>query len=171
MERDKALFLDRDGIINVDHGYTHKIKDFLLVPGIIPLCLKAQQRGYRLFIVTNQSGIARNMYTLDQMHVFHNHLKLILLQYRIDLEDIYYCPHHPKHNGGCFCRKPDTLMLEKAIAKYSLTPHKSMLIGDSERDVIAGNKMGCTTILVSSILQTEADFSVPDLFSAADIIL
>ncbi len=166
----KALFLDRDGVINVDTGYTHKIEDFSLIEGIIPLCLEALAKKYLLIVITNQSGIARALYTVEQMHTFHAHLLQILKQQDIDIQEIYFCPHHPTLSGRCLCRKPGTLLVEKAIARYKISPSLSWMIGDKERDILAGQKCGCKTILFGPSGPTQADYQVESLKEAISLL-
>ncbi len=143
----RALFLDRDGVINEDYGYVHKIKDFRPVEGIYDLCRFAQQQAYLIIIITNQSGIARKYFSLQDLFKFHHHLTNQFLLRGIHLTDIYFCPHHPDFSGNCLCRKPNSLLLEKAISKYEVNPGISFMIGDSERDILAANKVHLTSVL------------------------
>ena len=166
----KALFLDRDGVINVDTGYTHQMEDFSLIEGIIPLCQAAIAKEYLLIVITNQSGIARGLYNLEKMHSFHTHLLQTLKEQDIDIREIFYCPHHPTISGRCLCRKPGTLLLEKAMARYGVSPSRSWMIGDKERDVLAGQKCGCKTILFSPSGPTQADYRVESLKEAISLL-
>jgi len=163
----KAVFLDRDGIVNIDKGYVYRISELQLVPGIISFCLNAQNQGYKLIIITNQSGIARKMYTQKQMMHFHDHLTHLLKQSGVYIEDIFYCVHHPHFNGRCFCRKPGTLLLERAAATHQIDLSRSYIIGDSERDILAGKSMGCKTILVGYPNHSSADWVVDNLHQAS----
>jgi D-glycero-D-manno-heptose 1,7-bisphosphate phosphatase len=141
-----ALFLDRDGIINVDHGYTFRPADFLFREGIFDLCQAAMAKGYRLIVVTNQSGISRGYYGHEEVAALHRYMADQFQERQILLDAIYYCPHHPEFSGKCLCRKPGSLMLEKGIARCQLDPGKSFMIGDSRRDIAAGKAVGCQTI-------------------------
>lgn len=148
--KNKALFLDRDGVINNDYGYVHTQGQFHLREGIIEVCTHAMDKDYLLIIITNQSGIARNYYGWPELHSLHQYMRSLFQQAGIIIDDIYACPHHPDFTGKCLCRKPGTLMLEKAISKYDICVNESFFIGDSLRDIEAGNKVGCKTIYVHS---------------------
>ncbi|MBL7111508.1 MAG: HAD family hydrolase [Bacteroidales bacterium] len=145
----KAVFLDRDGVINKndDNYYVYRIKDFHLNEGIPEALKKIQENGFLIIIISNQSGIAKGIYSQSETEQVHDHLRSRLLKDGIELTEIYYCPHHPDRQK-CFCRKPESLMIEKAIARFDIDPGQSWMIGDSERDVEAGKKAGLQTILV-----------------------
>jgi len=145
----KAIFLDRDGLIN-DNSiayYIYRIEDFKLNPGVIE-CLKAfSQKGYLLFIITNQGGIAKQEYTHKNVEILNKYLKDLLKKEDIEISEIYHCPHHSSVSK-CLCRKPESLLFEKAIAKYHIDIELSFMIGDSERDVVASEKVGIKGIKV-----------------------
>jgi D-glycero-D-manno-heptose 1,7-bisphosphate phosphatase len=144
----KAVFLDRDGVLNEERGtYTFRPKNFTFVEGIIPQLSRWQAEGYLLIVITNQSGIAKGIYTHKQVVDLHNYMVKKLSSHNIELNDIYYCPHHPSVSA-CLCRKPRPLLLEKAIARYQLVPNASYLIGDKERDIKAGEQVNLRTIKV-----------------------
>ena len=144
----KAIFLDRDGVVNVERGeYTWRIEDFRLTVGLIDFLKVIQEKGYLTIIISNQGGVGKGVYTMEDVEKAHQYLKDQLVKHNITLTDIYYCPHHP-NSGKCFCRKPEPIMLEKAIARYNVDVSKSVFIGDSQRDVEAGNKTGLHTLLV-----------------------
>lgn len=153
----KALFLDRDGVVNVDFGYVHRIDDFQFQDGIIPLCQKAIEKKYQLIIITNQSGIARGMYGHEEVHNLHTYMLAQLSLYGINISAIYYCPHHPDISGKCFCRKPDSLLFEKAIATSGITPIDSWMIGDNDRDLIPAKKLNIKTALYGSKFSNHSD--------------
>lgn len=141
----KALFLDRDGVINQDKGYVYKKEDIEFIDGIFELCQQAQQLGFLIIIVTNQSGIARGLY--DEEHFFHltQWMKQQFLKNNVNITDVFYCPHHPDYGDDryrkvCSCRKPAPGMLNKAIAMYGIDVSKSVLIGDKWSDLQAGEK-------------------------------
>lgn len=142
----RALFLDRDGVINVDRGYTFLPGDFVFREGIFDLCRAAQQKAYRLIVVTNQSGIARGYYGHNEVAGLHRYMARRFLSEQIVLDAIYYCPHHPEFSGKCLCRKPGSLMPEKGMARWAIDAGQSFLIGDSGRDIAAGKAVGCKTI-------------------------
>ncbi|KYJ86314.1 D-glycero-beta-D-manno-heptose 1,7-bisphosphate 7-phosphatase [Sulfurovum riftiae] len=129
----KALFLDRDGIINVDHGYVSKIKDFEFVEGIFDLVKLFSKTGYLIFIVTNQSGIGRGYYSEEDFSRLTQWMKKKFQENGIQIEGIYYCPHAPDAN--CNCRKPKTGMIEEALKSYPLDLSASWVIGDKQSDI------------------------------------
>ena len=137
-KQNKALFLDRDGTINVEKNYVYKIKDFEFQPGIFELIEGYQNKGYLIFIITNQSGIARGFYTVEDFHVLNNWMLEKLRSNGIKVTKVYYCPHHPDITGECNCRKPKSGMIEQAIEQYNLSAVNSVLIGDKKRDILAG---------------------------------
>jgi len=144
----KVIFLDRDGVVNVERGeYTWRLEDFKLTIGLVGFLKWAKEEGFRVIIISNQGGIGKGVYTHDDVIKAHNFLTETLLENGITLTDIYYCPHHP-NSGKCLCRKPESIMLEKAIARYSIDKAKSIFIGDSQRDVDAGERVGLHTLLI-----------------------
>lgn len=152
----KALFLDRDGIINVDHGYVYQKENFEFVSGIFELCQKAIHLNYKIIVITNQAGIARGYYTEDDFFKLTTWMNDEFLKRNIDILDIFHCPHHPNKGINefgikCNCRKPAPGMILQAQIKYQLNLHNSILIGDKISDMIAAKKAGVTKrILVNS---------------------
>ncbi len=146
----KAVFLDRDGVINREAGdYTWRMDDFELLDGVVPALKWFMDKGYDLFIITNQGGIAKGLYTREDVEKLHHHLQELLGKEGIVLKEIYYCPHHPDF-GNCLCRKPGSLLIEKAMARFQVDAASSYFIGDRDRDVEAGSRAGVTGILVES---------------------
>lgn len=144
----RVLFLDRDGVLNRDRGeYTWRIEDFELLPGVIDGLKELSSRGYDFIVITNQGGIAKKLYDHDDVNRLHDHLKTLLEHHGIFLLEIYYCPHHPVH-GQCLCRKPGSLLIEKAVARFGIDPSASIMIGDMERDVNAATAAGVEAVLV-----------------------
>jgi len=144
----KAIFLDRDGVINVERGeYTWLLEDFKLNEGLVEALKIFREKKYDLIVISNQGGIAKGIYKKEETEYLHLHLMRVLNNHGIELAEIYYCPHHPDF-GKCICRKPDSLLLEKAIARFNMDASASYFIGDSERDVEAGKKAGVKTIKV-----------------------
>lgn len=143
----KALFLDRDGIINIDSGYVSKFSDFVFVDDLFPFLKKTQDAGYKLIIVTNQSGIARGYFTeADFVHLMKE-VDAKMQEQRIQIEATYYCPYHPdgKVEGYSiehFDRKPSPGMILRAIDEHQIDPLQSYIIGDHMRDIEAGHKAG-----------------------------
>jgi len=144
----KAIFLDRDGVINIERGeYTYLLYDFVLTEGLIDALKVFIDKGYLLIVITNQGGVAKDLYSIYDVENIHNFLKSTLEKEGIKLTEIYYCPHHPDFEK-CLCRKPGSLMLEKAIARFDIDASKSYFIGDTERDVEAGKASGVKTIKI-----------------------
>ncbi len=138
----KAVFFDRDGVINKEIGeYVYSEAQFVINDELIPALQRLQRNGFLLFIITNQGGIAKGLYSHEDVEKLHMHLLDSLKAHHIHISEIYYCPHHPDF-GKCLCRKPDTLLLEKAVARFNIDVSQSFMIGDSERDIQAAEKLG-----------------------------
>ena len=145
----KAIFLDRDGVINKEIGYVYRVEDFVLNGDVIESLKKLQNAGFIFIVVTNQSGIAKELYTHEDVEKVHKHMLLLMKENNISIAEIYYCPHHSDVEP-CICRKPDSGMLEKAIARFNIDVSKSFLVGDKERDIQAAEKAGVRGILIES---------------------
>lgn len=144
----KVVFLDRDGVINRERGgHTYRAEDFEIIEGLGASLNALNKRGFQFIVVTNQSGIAKGLYKSSDVMRLNNVVLDYLKNYKIELLDIFYCPHFPE-KGKCLCRKPKSLMFEKAIAKYDVDVENSFCIGDSERDILAAEKTGISGILV-----------------------
>lgn len=151
----KAVFLDRDGTLNVDHGYVHQIDDFQFIAGAIEALLKLKQAGYLLVLVTNQSGIARGYFSETQFLQLTEWFDWSLADRGVDFDGIYYCPHHPEGLGEyreiCDCRKPKPGMLTQAIEELDIDPARSVMVGDKLEDLLAAEAAGVKVkILVRS---------------------
>ncbi len=145
----KAIFLDRDGVINIERGtYTYKINDFNFVPGIFESLRIFQKEGFLLIIITNQGGIAKQLFTINDLEKLHNFMLEKLKNEKIHITEVYYCPHYTEL-GKCICRKPDSQLIEKAMARFNINPKLSYFIGDNDKDVSAGEKAGLNTIKIS----------------------
>jgi len=138
----KALFLDRDGVINVEKEYLYKKEDFEFIKGIFELCRYYQDLGYLIFIVTNQSGIARKFYTQEEFAKLTQWMLEAFEKEGIHITKVYYCPHHPEISGECDCRKPKPGMLLEAADEFNADLKNSIMIGDKERDIEAGLNAG-----------------------------
>ena len=138
----KALFLDRDGVINEDYGYVYKKEDFKFKEGIFESLKLAIKKGYTIFIVTNQSGIARKYYTEDDFYQLMEWVKEEFKKRGIIIKDINFCPHHPDITGVCECRKPNAGMILDLAKKYNIDLKNSIMIGDKDSDIEAGKKAG-----------------------------
>lgn len=133
MVKQKALFLDRDGIINVDHGYVSQIKDFEFNEGIFELLQLFIKHNYQLFIVTNQSGIGRKYYTLEDFHTLTHWMLEEFEKHHIKIASVHFCQHAPEET--CACRKPSIGMIEQILEKYTIDLTSSWMIGDKQSDI------------------------------------
>jgi D-glycero-D-manno-heptose 1,7-bisphosphate phosphatase len=145
--RNKALFLDRDGVINVEKNYVHRIEDFEFVPGVFELCRIAGDLGFHLIVVTNQAGIGRGLYTETDFQHLTAWMVDTFRQRGIVIARVYHCPHHPTAGLGtyrrdCFDRKPHPGMLLRARDELRLDLARSVLIGDKDSDIEAGQAAG-----------------------------
>ncbi|NJN28134.1 MAG: HAD-IIIA family hydrolase [Cyclobacteriaceae bacterium] len=152
----KCVFLDRDGVLNVERGdYTFLPEHFHIIDGVPEALLALKNAGFMLVVVTNQAGISKGVYTRAQMHACH----AILMEKTAHLIDkIYYSSYHPVFSES-LGRKPGTLMIEKAIARFHIDPAASWLVGDRCRDIECGQKMHLTSILIGEM---ESEKCVPD---------
>jgi D-glycero-D-manno-heptose 1,7-bisphosphate phosphatase len=137
---DRAVFFDRDGVINVDRGYVHRVEDFEFVPGIPFMLRELQLDGWRLVVVTNQSGIGRGLFSEDDYERVTQHMREQLALHGVRLDGVYHCPHAPEQ--GCGCRKPAPGMLLRAAASLGLDLSRSVLMGDKESDMQAAHAAG-----------------------------
>jgi len=143
----RALFLDRDGVINVDIGYLHRKEDCVFLPGIFELVRRARSLGYDVFVVTNQAGIARGYYSEETFAEFTSWMLEQFLAEGAPITQVYYCPHHPTAGRGayltmCDCRKPEPGMLLKAAKEHDISLPDSLMVGDSLTDVQAAKSAG-----------------------------
>ncbi len=138
----KALFLDRDGVINVEVNYLHKIEEFIFIDGIFELCKYYQDLGYIIVVVTNQSGIARGYYTEYDFNKLTTWMIAEFAKKDIEIKKVYYCPHHPDFSSTCSCRKPKPGMLLEAKKEFDIDMKNSVMIGDKERDIEAALNAG-----------------------------
>lgn len=167
----KAVFLDRDGTININEPeYIHKKEDFKFLPGVLAALKKLSKTDYKIIIVTNQSGIGRGYFTENDLQKLHQWLTGQFKREKIRIDKIYYCPHGPKDN--CLCRKPNTGMVEKAVKDFSIDLSKSWIIGDDERDMMMGREVNLKTILLGEKAKNmNSYYQVKNLPEAVKIIL
>ena len=178
----RAVFLDRDGTINVDHGYVFRAGEFEFIPGAPEAIRRLKDAGYLVIVVTNQAGIARGLYGETEVQELHLYLDRELEWYGTAIDAYYYCPHHPAigpepYRRECACRKPLPGMLLQAAADFPLDLGGSFLVGDKLSDIEAGLAAGCTPILVETGYGA-GEGNIPldiqrvaDLAAAADLIL
>jgi len=131
--KQKALFLDRDGIINIDHGYVYRVEDFKFVAGIFEFIKLFSNHNFILFIVTNQSGIGRGYYGEDDFLKLTEWMLKEFKKENIDMKDVFYCPHSPEEK--CKCRKPQIGMIEQTIKEYDIDLYSSFMVGDKQSDI------------------------------------
>jgi D-glycero-D-manno-heptose 1,7-bisphosphate phosphatase len=142
-----ALFLDRDGVINVDYGYVHQEKDFHFIPGVFELVRTANNLNFHVVVITNQAGIARGYYSQSTFSRLTQWMLERFGEVGACIDAVYHCPHHPTEGLGlnkldCFCRKPHPGLLLQAIADLDIVASHSILIGDKPSDLIAGQNAG-----------------------------
>ncbi len=143
---DRTVFIDRDGTINVNYGYINNPNDFKMYPSVAKGIKLLQENGFKIIVITNQSGIARGYFSEKTLGEIHEKMKKDLSKEDAMVDAIYYCPHHPDEK--CNCRKPKPGLLEKAIKDFDIDIEKSFIIGDRMLDVEAGYKIGLKTVLV-----------------------
>jgi D-glycero-D-manno-heptose 1,7-bisphosphate phosphatase len=145
----KAVFLDRDGVINNDEGlyYIYKPSDLKLNTNIAENIAKINRQGYLVIVVSNQGGIGKGLYSKHDTDIINQFIEKEIENKGAKIDAFYYCPHHPD-TGNCYCRKPNSLLIEKAMARFDINKGQSYLIGDSPRDVEAAEKAGVKGILI-----------------------
>ena len=178
----KAIFLDRDGVINKEKKYVHKIKDFEFIPGVFEALRKFTNLGYKLIIITNQAGIGKGFYKEEDLNHLHEYMLSILKLKQIKIHGIYFCPHHEeaklnKYKKNCNCRKPKPGMILKAASEHSIDLNQSIMIGDKISDYYAGINSG---IQISILLRSghklptkylkELKYISDDLLSSSKLI-
>ena len=166
-EKRKAVFLDRDGTINIDKGYLYRISDFEFLPGAVDALKMLQSAGYLLIIITNQSGIGRGYYTEEDFMRLNDYMKAELAKSGVNISGVYYCPHLPdaeveRYRKICDCRKPATGLFERAVKDFNIDLSRSYAIGDKERDCAICSVSDCKGFLIGR--------DVSNLYEAAEII-
>ena len=158
----KAIFLDRDGVLIRERGdYTWQLEDMQIIEGVDDALKKFTEAGFLLLVISNQSGISLGLYSKENADYLHLHMDRLFQNKGVQIIEYYYCPHHPSVSN-CLCRKPDSLLLEKAMARYNIIAGESWFIGDADRDIEAGKKAGVRTF------KLDVNGSLPE---AAEIIL
>ena len=177
----RALFLDRDGVINKDVGYLHRIENFEFIEGAVEACRQFQEAGYLLIVITNQAGIARGYYTEEQFHTLNDWMVAEFRESGVQLTRVYYSPYHPEQGQGkykqdTFCRKPNPGLILQAQRDFDIDLSRSILVGDKESDIEAGLAAKVSTcVLVRSGLpvhekETKAHLVVDSLFSLSCLL-
>lgn len=170
----KAVFLDRDGVLNEEIGdYVYRLEDFKIVPGILDVLQELKAAGFLLIVATNQAGITKGRYTREDMRRMHDYFQQ---ESGHLIDHFYFAANHPVFSESLL-RKPDSLMWEKAIAKYNIDPSASWMVGDKERDLIPAQKLGIQTIRIfiegyyEEGEETIGNFSIRDVSEISKIIL
>lgn len=168
MKAERCVFLDRDGVINKELGdYTYKVKDFEILPGVIETCERLKEAGFKLVVITNQAGVARGRFTREDVNVCHDYFQK---ECGGLIDAFYFAPMHPTVTES-LSRKPNSLMIERAMARFGVTSEGSWMIGDSERDILAGQKCGLSTVRIYEGAVSEptvADYTANSLEEAAE---
>ncbi len=180
MKRNKAVFLDRDGTIVVHEHYLSSPEQLKLLPNAAEGIRLFREHGYLIIVVTNQSGVARGFFDEERLMLIHQKLIGMLEEEGVVIDGIYYCPHHTEgvieqYKINCDCRKPGPGMLLNAAQRYNIDLTQSLMVGDSETDMLAGKNAGCKCVLIrndrideiSTAAMTGADYMVNDLLEAA----
>lgn len=149
-----AVFFDRDGVLNEDRDFVHKIEDLYWIAGAIDAVQLCNSLGYYVFVVTNQSGVARGYYTEEAIHRFHAHMQACLRQHGAHIDAFAYCPHHPQGSVApyaklCTCRKPQPGMITGLLGSWPVDAAHSLLVGDKPRDVESAHAAGIAAALFS----------------------
>lgn len=180
-----GIFFDRDGTINTEVDFLRSPDELELIPKAAQAIREANSLGLKVFVITNQSGVARGLLTEADLAGVHHRLRVLLESHGARIDAIYYCPHHPEfgkppYNIPCDCRKPDIGMLTRAASEFNIALRKSFLVGDRAADMSAGKKAGCTTILVLTgygkteeaecVAARNVDFVAENAYSAWHII-
>lgn len=162
---EKAIFLDRDGTINTDKGHLYKIEDFQFIPGTANAIKIWNEMNYFVLVVTNQSGVARGLYTENDVCILHNYINDELKKLNAHIDNFYYCPHHPTEGKGiylqdCDCRKPKSGMLERAIREFNIDTTQSYLFGDKATDLETGRRLNIKSFLVNGVTFNVNDYEM-----------
>ncbi|GGH51159.1 hypothetical protein GCM10007423_54350 [Dyadobacter endophyticus] len=166
----KCVFLDRDGVLNEDcPDYLYKLEELVIPHGVTEALQMLKETGYLLIVITNQAGIAKGLYTADDVYAIHEAMQRASHN---ALDDLYFAPFHPSYSGNSLSRKPGSLLIEKAMAKYNIDPGQSWMIGDRDRDMEAGKNVGLKTIhIIPHAEESTGDYAAVNLLEAAKLIL
>ena len=168
----KAVFLDRDGTINIDTGYVGDPDKLVIIEGAREAIKLLKDKGFLVFIVTNQSGVARGYFSVEQMQLVNKKILDELAHKQVCIDGIYYCPHHPDEE--CSCRKPKPLIVNSIAAEFAVELKRSYFVGDKMSDVHTGKNAGCRTVLINSddeVGSIEPDFVAKDLLEGSQWIV
>lgn len=167
LNRQRAVFIDRDGTLNEYVGFLKEIDDFMLIEGVEEAIRKINKLGYLAIVITNQPVIARGDVSLEELELIHNKMETQLGYKGAFLDAIYYCPHHPdkgfdgeriEYKIECECRKPKPGLLFEAAEEYNIDLGASWMVGDSSRDIEAGKAAGCNVSLINSESEAKSEY-------------
>ena len=166
----RAVFLDRDGTIAIDVPYCRSPEDFKLFPNTAKTIKLLNEHGYKVIVITNQSGVARGYFNEDTLDRIHQKMVGELVEEGARIDGVYYCPHNPDDN--CECRKPKPKMILQAAKEHAIDLEQSFMVGDKPMDIQAGRNAGCRTVLLPSTTAesepvSSPDYTAPDLYAAA----
>ncbi len=152
---ERAVFLDRDGVINKEIDHLSDVADFRLLPGVADAIKRIKSRGYRVIVISNQAAVAKGITTLKKVDIVHAAMLHRLSRKGAEIDAVLYCPHHPhgivkQYAILCNCRKPEIGMIQDGARRYNIDVKKSFLVGDTTRDILTGHKAGMKTILVKT---------------------
>lgn len=184
MDKHRAVFLDRDGTINAEKDYLHRIEDFTFIPGAPQAIRALREAGFLVIVVTNQSGVARGYYNEADVERLHRFIQDELAAFGTTIDAFYFCPHHPEHGEEhyritCACRKGAPGMLLQAAREHGIDLARSYMVGDKPEDIEAGRQAGCRCIMVltghglaaASHPDLAMTLKCQDIASAADLII
>ncbi|MGC8554717.1 MAG: D-glycero-alpha-D-manno-heptose-1,7-bisphosphate 7-phosphatase [Candidatus Acidulodesulfobacterium sp.] len=181
ISKNKCVFLDRDGVLIKDVGYLKNPEDIIILPGSLDALKDLKDAGYLLIIVTNQAGVAKGFFSVDDLAAVHDKLLKIYENNGIRIDDLYFCPHHDKgtikpYNIKCSCRKPSAGMVLKGAAKFDIDTGRSFMVGDKDSDIMLAKNSGLKSFYIKNDMYEHdeniiPDFYVKDLKEAAEIIL
>lgn len=175
MGRIKTVFIDRDGTINEEKGYVSRIEDFQLIPGSLEALKLLTEHGVKIYIITNQAGIAKGYFTEEQFHRLTEYMIRIFENEGVKIENILYCPHHPdgiipEYTGDCLCRKPNNKLIQDVVEENHLKVDEVVLIGDKNTDIEAGNRLRMKTYLVETGYGAEEKKTTKATFVKKDLL-
>ncbi len=173
----RAVFLDRDGTIARDINYCRRVEDFEILPTVPQAIRLLNENGFKVVVITNQSGIARGYFTEQTLGLIHKKMHDELARYKARVDAVYFCPHHPDED--CLCRKPKPALLQQAAAEMGIDFTLSYMLGDRQMDIQAGKAVGCKTVLVITgsdreeyqLINQAPDYIASSLYEAAEWII
>jgi len=166
--KNKTVFLDRDGTIARDAHYCRRVEDFELLPTVPEAIKLLNENGFKVVVITNQSGIARGYFTDETLAEIHRKMEEELAEQGAHVDAIYYCPHHP--DDGCECRKPGTALFHQAARELDIDLSRSFVVGDMQMDIDAGKALGCKTALVTTGPQGRNNITDPPDYTAGSLL-